>query len=147
MTEKSETEGKVWLERLVGYAVLILILGLLAYGISNSSIIHGVDEAAAVKIALDDCKYASFSMDVQEEPQHAKAELMTCGEVQKETMMSECDHRKADAKMWFVTTDGLWFLYGPAPDNGEAPIPILIDACYVLIDGTNGRRLEIRYSE
>ena len=147
MLKTIKVKSNASFEQLVGYVILLLILASLVYGISDSSIMRGVDEATAAKIALDYCKY-NYDMDVMvEEPQHAKAELMTCSDVQEKTLMSECDDRKADAKMWFVITDGLWLLYGPAPINGMESSPIQVDACYVLIDETNGRRLGIRWSE
>jgi len=142
----SEVENKPWYERLVEYAILALILASLVYGISKSSIHAGTDEASVIKNALEYCKFNSTGMDMSEEPQHAKTELMTCHEVREKTTMSKCDNRSPDEKMWFVSTDGLWYLYGPV-SNDAHPSPITIDACYVLIDAKTGIILDIRFSE
>ncbi len=147
MPEKFEINVKTKLERLIEFAILFLTITSLVYGIINSSIKRGTDKDSVIKNALDYCRHNYYALDMKEEPQQAKAESMTCSEVQEKTIMNECDDRTPDSKMWFISTDGLWLLYGPASIDGSYTGPIQIDACYVLIDGKTGERLEVRYSE
>ncbi len=146
MSEEMKIKSKPWYVRLIEYTILFLILASLVYGISKSSVTFWVDENSVVKNALDYCKNNYYMLDMKKEPQQAKAELMTCGEVKEKTIMKECDDRNPDSKMWFVSTDGLWFLYGPVVDKTPV-IPTQLNVCYVLINGWTGQRLEIRYSE
>ncbi|HMZ43426.1 MAG TPA: hypothetical protein PKN81_14270 [Anaerolineales bacterium] len=146
MPEEINAAQKPWYERFLEYVIGLLLLASLTYGISHSSFRRKIDKDEIAQKVLENCKYHSF-MYMQEEPLQANAELMTCSEVQIKTEMNECDNRNPDMKVWFVATDGLWFLYGPVVGNGDLPPPILINSCHALVDARNGMILETGYSK
>lgn len=124
------------------FAVAIFFVLLILYGISTSSIIHGVDKNKAIELAKDYCSRNDGNADLQKLTSDHTAELLTCGEIKARTSFENCGPLSPEQKAWLVRVNGEWLLWGPPNPQDTVNTPIQLTKCYVILDANSGAKLD-----
>ncbi len=124
------------------FAVAIFFVLLILYGISTSSIIHGVNKNKAIELAKGYCSHNDSNADLQKLASGHTAELLTCGEIKAKTSFENCGPLSPEQKAWLVSVNGEWLLWGPPDPQETVNTPIQLTKCHVILDVNSGAKLD-----
>ena len=116
---------------IIGLSLLLLVRNLY---INNQFI----DKQAAIELAQNYC--AQSNADPREEPRNINSKLLVCGDVEEQTGWNACNMRLhlQGLKVWYVSMEGHWLIYGPPNADGTNSAPIPVTHCSVLMDAITG---------
>jgi hypothetical protein len=127
------------------HALLIIIVLSFLFLVRNLYIkSQFIDKQAAIELAQNYCVQSNAYP--QKEPHNINSKLLVCGDLEEQTGWNACNTRHAlqGLKVWYVSMEGQWLIYGPPNANGTNSAPIPFTHCSVLMDAITGEPFSVR---